>query len=126
MNKRRLAAIARWLEAGAPHKKGVIGFDMKNVGTCGTTCCIAGAAIQFFGTKEEKFAEEQCSDPAWRILDLHWTTANRLFEPPDFDERKYSTAHAARVIRKLIETGVVDWDGTRYARRKKASSQASK
>jgi hypothetical protein len=56
VNKRRLAAIAKWLEAGAPHKKGVVGFDMTDVlvaKSCGTACCIAGAAQSFFGSTPE-------------------------------------------------------------------------
>lgn len=65
MQKERLLALACWLEGGAHHKLQIHGrevvFDMANgikvladVGqdfdpnTCGTACCIAGAAVQFF------------------------------------------------------------------------------
>ncbi len=65
MQKERLLALACWLEGGAHHKLQIHGrevvFDMANgikvladVGqdfdpnTCGTACCIAGAAVEFF------------------------------------------------------------------------------
>lgn len=57
MNRERLIELAEWLEAGAPHKDGVDKFDME-VGiaysSCGTACCIAGAATQFFGGERGK------------------------------------------------------------------------
>lgn len=65
MQTERLLALACWLEGGAHHKLRIHGrevvFDMAqgiqvlaDVGadfdpnTCGTACCIAGAAVQFF------------------------------------------------------------------------------
>lgn len=56
MNLENLIFIAEWLEAGAPHKGKVKGFDISvgvqvtksDTPACGTTCCIAGAATQFF------------------------------------------------------------------------------
>ncbi|USV41016.1 hypothetical protein [Xanthomonas phage BUDD] len=66
MNHERLIYIAEWLEAGAPHKGKVKGFDI-SVGVqvikgqtpaCGTTCCIAGAATQFFNDEEGALVAE--------------------------------------------------------------------
>lgn len=63
MNVQRLTKIAEWLEAGAPHVGIVTGFDMQNfiregdaIGTneCGTSCCIAGAAVQFKQQREHR------------------------------------------------------------------------
>jgi hypothetical protein len=123
VNKRRLAAIAKWLEAGAPHKKGVVGFDMTDVlvaKSCGTACCIAGAAQSFFGSTPE-IRNAWHAEYACEILDLDTYTADELFCPDDFDKPgKYKAAHAARVIRKLIATGLVDWESTRRAPRKAA------
>ena len=56
MNIANLEFIAEWLEAGAPHKGKVKGFNIEvgvqarkgDAPACGTTCCIAGAATQFF------------------------------------------------------------------------------
>ena len=116
MNKRRLGVIARWLEAGAPHKNGVHGFSMRELfqaGDCGTTCCISGAAHEFWPDDEGPtpyFGQAQ--------LGLTFEQAVRLFEPEGFSTGKYdSPAWGARVIRKLIATGEVDWAGTRRAKR---------
>jgi hypothetical protein len=135
MNKRRLAAIARWLEAGAPEKKGVTAFDM-SMGIvftdCGTTCCIAGAALSFFGDLEEVRIEYHFGGHR----ELNWgdisTQACDILGLPEVDFRspdsvshelfytngsfmrpQVTPAWAARVIRKLIKTGVVDWAGCR-------------
>jgi hypothetical protein len=61
MHIERLTELAEWLEAGAPHKNGVVAFDM-NVGVahngCGTVCCIAGAAVQFFSPLASDYASD--------------------------------------------------------------------
>ena len=71
MNIANLEFIAEWLEAGAPHRGKVKSFDMSvgvkidaldvvrkedgslDVPACGTACCIAGAATQFFNDFDE-------------------------------------------------------------------------
>lgn len=143
MNKRRLAAIARWLEAGAPEKKHVIGFNMnhgivfnklketpKKTYACGSTCCIAGAAVSFFNNPVKMLENEfQYMDhhmkalsflggikpEAMELLDLKYHEASRLFEPEvlNADWSSITPAWAARCIRKLIKTGEVDWQGTK-------------
>ena len=51
-----LNTVIRWLAAGAPHTKTGFDFDMSRgiakygdtePGDCGTSCCIAGAAVAF-------------------------------------------------------------------------------
>lgn len=142
MNKERLAAIAEWLEGGAMHddiefdmSTGLIPYDKDNVAHngCSTTCCLAGAAVQFFNpdwVEERKRFEErhmrydnddELSWPAVRnaaagLLDLDDRTANQLFSPvksgPYNDYDMYQDpAWAARVVRNLIATGEVDWKG---------------
>lgn len=116
MNIDRLTTIAEWLEAGAPHRDGVDGFDMscwvKVEAACGTTCCIAGAAATFFtATTYPGFSAGQ------KVLDLSSGKAQTLF-CPHIDRHVESLdaitpAWAARCIRKLIATGEVDWEGTR-------------
>ena len=63
MNKTRLTEIARWLEAGAPVRNGVIAFNMENGvarrrNACGTACCIAGAAVMFFDPEARDHIEK--------------------------------------------------------------------
>lgn len=136
MNKRRLAAIARWLEAGAPHRQGITGFDMTTgvrYDGCNTTCCIAGAADSFFGERigiarvkadhaltgrpEEVYG--LLHGDARELLGLTHDQAEYLFTPcnpyahhaaPAGTSRYISPARAARTIRHLIETGDVRWD----------------
>lgn len=151
MNKRRLAHIARWLEAGGVHKyvtfdilKGVAFKeirinDVEGGMACGTTCCIAGAACYFFNdvpkmvknfwSRDVCSLEHGCnreigwgivSNEAKALLDLDEVTATRLFEPwvalctTQAERSQFNNAAwAARVIRKLIKTGKVDWEGCR-------------
>ena len=120
MNIERLNIIAEWLEAGAPHKDGVDGFDMrdwKRYTDCGTMCCIAGTAYQFFGGEGKSFFIQ-----AANLLELDYKTAERLFyalkgSPGEgvIDLATITPAWAARCIRKLIATGEVDWVGTQAA-----------
>jgi hypothetical protein len=123
MNKRRLAAIARWLEAGAPEKKGVKGFNMKEFGGCGTACCIAGTARQWWAPNDERSGwhtdivsaevlgmEEDKLGGEYSIL-RNDSNADKLFFP-DVPMISVTPAWAARCIRKLIATGEVDWQGT--------------
>lgn len=148
MNTERLAKIAAWLEAGAKHSTMVFnmssGLVVTNVSTfdrskpteCQTSCCIAGAAVQFFGDMEqmsnsaalrsgdaETGAKElswyEVSDQAADLLGLSAGDDRALFVPslrfggdlPDYND----PAWAARTIRHLIATGEVDWNATREA-----------
>jgi len=113
----RLEYIARWLEDGAPHIGNVAGFDMTDllqVTSCGTVCCIAGAANQFFNAKDAGDAYE-----AMDLLGLSDSDSDDLFEPEsywrgkDYSDNEYTPAWAARCIRKYQRTGIVDWEGTR-------------
>lgn len=116
MNIERLTTLAEWLEAGAPHKR--IKFDMSNglvyyglrsnddgeppdaeyvVNHCRTSCCIAGAAVQFFNTPARLLEQEwdhsgyaegtetigwlRVSLEAAELLDLSFEQAAQLFTP---------------------------------------------
>lgn len=121
MNKRRLVKLAEWLEAGAPEKKGVAGFDMSSyveVRKCGTVCCLAGAAQCFFDPKHTvKNLNKWWPDWDWseaaELLGLDPTTADALFHPDQISDtmcwEHIKPKQAARVVRHLIETGKVDW-----------------
>lgn len=150
MNKERLTKIAEWLEAGAKHD--LITFDMTSgvrftqevphdpdkAPYCASSCCIAGAAVQFFGGFSEDDLEsidterfDGHAEIAWdhilpkarELLDLDHFTAERLFTPNDFFVVPGShgslkafndPAWAARVIRGFIATDAVDWLKYRY------------
>lgn len=109
----------------------------ENYQPCGTICCIGGAAVAFFGPPElfQAYAKgdhvrEPASYAAGRYLDLSSDEATSLFYASDDfiggalvwrEEREedllpdITTDWAARCIRKFIETGDVDWMGTRAA-----------
>lgn len=117
MNKRRLIAIAKWLEAGAKPRDGIAGFSMAEYfaeNECGTTCCIAGAALAFFG---DSCQPGMRSYRAAVLLGLDIHQADDLFFAAHAKVGLYAidAPWAARCIRKLIETGKVDWRGTRRA-----------
>lgn len=112
MNIERLTIIAEWLEAGAPEKGGVKGFNMANLGRCGTVCCIAGTADVWWG--DEGPAHENryiCQN----TLGLTNQQARKLFTPLGYTAGELSPEHAARCVRNLIATGEVDWSGTKTA-----------
>lgn len=117
MNIERLTYIASWLEDGAPEHKGVAGFNMgdfEDITSCGTVCCIAGAAVYFFGDSRKGSMAQ-----AEELLELDIDTADDLCSPLTDDAhycvqnkdnpRFISAERAARVIRNLIATGTVDW-----------------
>lgn len=145
MNIERLTAIAEWLENGAPHVR----FDMSKgfaievdpndvTNVCGTSCCLAGAAVQFFDAPKEKTEElltevkdnedleddnyfveyewENIFNEAMQLLGLDHETAYALFRPDNGYgglDRFNDPAWAARTIRHLIATGEVDWAATK-------------
>jgi len=138
MNRENLEVLAQWLEAGAPHRNNVDKFDMHDgirIDACGTACCIAGAAIQFFGNGEaeamyavaiERYTERGVGKvpfyPNFRgertvlsfgaeLLDLTPEQAADLFTPCryEYDWDKITPAHAATAIRNFLKTGEVNW-----------------
>lgn len=134
MNKQRLLELADWLGKGAKHEH--VRFNMSTFMTfklkdwyapitkdniCGTVCCIAGCAVQFF-------APENCADLtnqelcrpnlvdykgiAARVLGLGTEQAEALFFPDRqliSDYSQITPQWAAKVIRHMVETGHVDW-----------------
>lgn len=100
---------------------------------CGTVCCIAGAAVAFNRdviNKHRLFGElnyyardengeytkrevnwERVREQGRDALGLTDTQASQLFMPPYLSKHN-DPARAARVVRKLIKTGKVDWEGT--------------
>lgn len=135
MNMENMEKITKWLESGAPEHGIVRGFDMYDffgdinyaclgralgtggeeagmeyLKTCGTRCCIAGAAVAFCSTAPARaIKHEEPSDEAAKLLGLGMSAASELFFT--------TTAHrdaawAARCMRKLMLEGIVDWAGT--------------
>jgi hypothetical protein len=118
MNVERLTELAEWLEAGAPIRNGVDGYDISDFSQpaeCGTAFCLAGAVIQWHFPGGLESAESspgvlRLSAPAMEILGLSRDQANALFFPVGLCGEEYTdTAYAARVLRHLIATGEVAW-----------------
>lgn len=116
MNTERLTKLAEWLEAGAPHERtefnmsnGLVYYGVQSnddgeppdaeyvVNHCRTSCCIAGAAVQFFNTParllEKEWADTGYADgtesigwlrvslEATELLNLSVEQAAQLFTP---------------------------------------------
>ena len=139
MNKKKLLEIAKWLEAGAKPKCGVVKFDMsdfvwprkqkKDGSVCGTAACIAGTACVWEHGPElgHKIATNDIGvferyggafEEGQRILGLTYTQAMDLFYggssvSGSIELSDITPKWAARCIRKLVKTGKVDWIGTR-------------
>lgn len=145
MNIERLTKIAEWLENGALHEH--IKFDITNgfvfrlvpgsdvKPTCATSCCLAGAAVQFFndpakliakaielnwsrnfiGSDKQEIAWIVINGEARELLDLDILQADALFEPwfrgnqsflgHNESEDFNDAALAAKTIRNFIATG---------------------
>lgn len=118
MNREMILKVADAIEtAGAPEAQPALGFNMgdwisnqliDNSGhDCGTTACIAGWAVSVSGRDVANYNGEIRSD-AEHILGLDYDTAEELFvNYPIFSSP--SPSQAAEVLRRLAETGVVDW-----------------
>lgn len=140
MNTELLTRIKTWLEAGAPHREAPDGFSFNmarwlNIeGTpdnwCGTSCCIAGAAVAFHGFKlplwEQNYLRDVgrnsvsdvvdddgneilIRDQAQALLGLTYEQAESLFVPRHKPLEAITPAEAAQAITHLIETGEVQW-----------------
>lgn len=112
-------------------------FNPDKVTDCGVACCIAGAACQFFGDPTTLIQNEwlrkgelhlagdhfevdwkKLSTQAMFLLGLTEAQATALFTPNETHRyrmlREFNDpAWAARTIRRLIETGEVDWMASR-------------
>jgi len=118
--RNHLEGVAQWLEAGAPHveDKFVDGFNMstgiENDG-CGTTCCIAGAVVQFHrptNLDNYEFANwPSVEQEAIKLLGISDEVAEELFNSPyDSEVAPVTPEIAAKVIRNFLASGVVDWN----------------
>lgn len=124
MNIERLTKIAEWCEAQVrkevTHELLSMETFRSPVAHCGTAYCIAGYAVDCFyetvtGIKYSWQLNEGTSTVATQLLELPADVAHELFFAEHSEERlsRIDAAWAARCIRKLIATGVVDWPGTR-------------
>lgn len=148
MNRELLTQIAVWLEGGAKHEKMVfsmstgvsfepVDFNPKAVAECQSSCCIAGAAVQFSGLTQSIAdrldMDEQDSPelPWWRVrqaataaLGITDAQGRALFDPAHYDNEGIAWKNgelvefndpswAARVIRRFLAIGLIDWNGTR-------------
>jgi hypothetical protein len=131
MNKERILLLAHMIEKSiAPVAQPDLHFNMgafcspvagylwddpeaDYIPECGTIGCIAGWACLAFGeTSHNPHHPGIGSVWAGSLLDLGVGEAHRLFYPPD--DVKYeevTPTQAAIVLRHLVETGEVDWEG---------------
>lgn len=107
MNTERILHIADLIEKLEPQQ-----FDMNEwANSCGTVACIAGWT---YLTYADEVIPGSAGTVAAEILGLDEEVANSLFVPTDEDglDAMYediTPAHAAQTLRKLAETGEVDW-----------------
>lgn len=111
-----LKPVLDWLEAGAPHTKHKLTFNMETFASpqadCGTACCIAGATAQFNGLKTEG---DNAADQCFEIGDMIGLTreqSNQLFFASD--DRNYYLEDipveiAAETLRHFLKTGEIVW-----------------
>lgn len=115
MNVELLTKIAEWLEAGGREADFGYRFNMAHYyedarPNCGAACCIAGAALELSG-RPERGGDEMTEDLAGRLLGLAPDVAGSLFFAfgCPISIKNISPGDAARVVRHLIDTGVVKW-----------------
>lgn len=113
-----------WLEKTWQNGENQTDYMKRKIGyNCGTACCIAGTMGLIY------YGESKVNEPDWIFTDdrlcddlgLDRWTMSELFMPWDYrDTNKFPGKNgdvsptitpqcAAKVIRHLIETGVVDW-----------------
>ena len=89
-------------------------------GGCDTVCCIGGTA-NFVWSKDRTRGTIGNDWQAKELLGLEWEEGEMLFYPRGYwlitDQRQLAAANAAKVIRHLIATGIVDWGITGAERR---------
>lgn len=135
--ERALIQVAVWLENGAKHvtvdKTGRVldsfnmeyGIDKTREPECGTSCCIAGAVVQFNGLCDLDFHGEvhwvYIESAASEFLGMSSRNVKALFKPwslPEFcdmDDEDLEgmfndPAVAAETIRNYLATGEIVWD----------------
>ena len=105
MNRERVLKLAEWIENLAPDD-----FDMTAWRhRCGAPACIAGHTYALFEPESFDLRGRTEYTRAKRLLDLRPIQAAGLFTPTH--QRRITNTDAARVLRHLAETGVVDWHG---------------
>jgi hypothetical protein len=109
MNTENIIALADLIEtlpqAGFGSREGFFMGNWRH--DCGTPSCIAGWAVHLAGID---CSRSQVADKAADWLDLYFEDeAQDLFEPSHLPYEAITPQHAAKVLRHLAETGVVDW-----------------
>lgn len=115
MNKERILELADYIEqlpqAGhtgyeGPEQLPVQSFYMASY-SCGTAACIAGHALRLWHDNHD-YALTRWA--AARILDIGPNVVGKhLFVPDGIDLTDVKPIEAARVLRELAHTGVVNW-----------------
>lgn len=123
MNKEKILRLANILE-GLEHTSCIDDPGKFNMSiyafTCGAPACVAGWAVAL---EEEDYNLNKATyspihevgiihERARDILDLSNAEARRLFVPTLFrrSRREITPREAARVLRRLAQTGIVQWE----------------
>ena len=115
MNKERILALADHIE-GLPHETREIdylarpkAFNMAEY--CGSACCIAGWAVELFDGFSD-WPVSLVSGRAKHLLGIEKQfIAAALFYPfAPHILKQITPQHAAATLRKLVETGEVQWN----------------
>jgi hypothetical protein len=118
-----LTEVLAWLEAGAPHEKGMLRFDMDNGGlemSCGTVGCMAGAVCQFKKIPDSiNWGHYRITSKAAEFCGMSDKLKDQLFYATDkqdgtdmgrgFTLSEVTPEIAAKTLRGFLETGVVKW-----------------
>jgi hypothetical protein len=109
MNTENIIALANLIEtlpqAGFGSKEGFFMGNWRH--DCGTPSCIAGWAVHLAGID---CSRSQVATKAADWLDLDIEDEQELFDPGHhLPYEAITPQHAAKVLRHLAETGVVDW-----------------
>lgn len=134
MNRERFEHVASWLEAGAPERGRVEGFNLgytivKPDKSCGTICCIAGATVEFYdkayadsyleiGEFLRYMAWYDLCERARELLGITEDEARELFNPmaamdgkmiANSQWRPITPQWAGQCVRHFMATREVDW-----------------
>lgn len=133
MNKERLLQLAEVLESdraeshfnmnlwlsenGRFARSEVCSLQHFNIEDCGAVACIGGWTVILFPEEAALFAKEHISNAAYEILGLGLVEGHDLCIPEGWYDDKddfispyeAKPKQAAKVVRHLAETGVVDW-----------------
>lgn len=125
MNKQRILELADFIEHVEERTNCELHFNMAyyaapSAHSCGSVACIAGSAVFLYNRKHFDISAgytelpldspniPQTHNEAMELLELSVAQAGELFTPY-IPLMRITKSEAVNTLRKLAETGVVDW-----------------